>query len=186
LLDRIYEFFPPETEGKTDEDRISVAVIGKPNAGKSSLINTVLGETRVIVSDVPGTTRDSVDTFFENEYGRFTFIDTAGIRRKAKVEEAIERYSVLRALMAIDRADVCVVMLDATEGVSEQDAKIAGYAHEKGKPTVLAVNKWDAVEKETKNHGGDARKGGRSFLVYVLRADCIYLCEERREAEYAV
>lgn len=149
LLDKVFEYFTPESDEVSDQDRISVAVIGKPNAGKSSLINTVLGETRVIVSEQPGTTRDSVDTFFENEYGKFTFIDTAGIRRKARVEEAVEKYSVLRALMAIDRADVCVIMLDAVEGVSEQDAKIAGYAHNKGRPSVLAVNKWDAVEKDT-------------------------------------
>ena len=134
----------------------------------------MLGETRVIVADAPGTTRDSVDTFFDNEYGSFTFIDTAGIRRKSKVEEAIEKYSVLRALMAIDRADVCVIMLDAVEGVSEQDTKIAGYAHEKGKPCVLAVNKWDAVEKETKTMEETRQKVAASFS-YMSYAPIVFI-----------
>jgi len=150
LLDACMELMPPETETEDDSfDGIRVAVIGKPNAGKSSLINAVLGEERVIVSDVAGTTRDSVDAEFENKHGRFCFIDTAGIRRKAKVEDAVEKYSVLRALMAIERSDVCVIMIDALDGVTEQDTKVAGYAHEKGKACVIAVNKWDAVEKET-------------------------------------
>ena len=128
---------------------IKVAVIGKPNVGKSSLINKIAGEERVIVSDIAGTTRDAVDTVVQTDKGKFLFIDTAGIRRKSKVLENIERYSVLRAYMAVDRADVCVVMIDATVGFTEQDSKVAGYAHEQGKACVIAVNKWDAVEKET-------------------------------------
>ena len=125
-------------------------MIGKPNVGKSSLINRMAGEERVIVSNIAGTTRDATDTFVENEYGRFVFIDTAGIRRKAKVEEAIEKYSVLRSYMAVDRSDVCVIVIDATEGFTEQDSKVAGYAHEQGKGCIIAVNKWDAVEKDGK------------------------------------
>lgn len=149
LLDKCFEFFPEDAGEEEADDTIKVAIIGKPNVGKSSLLNVVLGEERVIVSDIPGTTRDSVDACFENEFGKFCFIDTAGIRRKAKIDEAVEKYSVLRAMMAIERADVCVIMLDAADGVTEQDAKIAGYSHEKGKAAVIAVNKWDLVEKET-------------------------------------
>ena len=129
---------------------ITEVVIGKPNVGKSSLVNRVAGEERSIVSDMAGTTRDAVDTVVENEYGRFVFIDTAGIRRKSRVEEQIERYSVLRAYMAVDRSDVCVIMIDATVGFTEQDSKIAGYAHERGKGCIVAVNKWDAIEKDGK------------------------------------
>ena len=127
---------------------IWVAVIGKPNAGKSSLINQIAGEDRCIVSDIAGTTRDAIDTQVENDYGRFTLIDTAGIRRKSRVDDEIEKYSVIRAQMAIDRSDVCVIMIDATEGFTEQDSKVAGLAHEAGKGCVIAVNKWDAVEKD--------------------------------------
>jgi GTP-binding protein len=138
---------------KTDEygaDYIRVAVIGKPNVGKSSLVNILSGQERVIVADAPGTTRDATDTVIENEYGKYVFVDTAGIRRKSKVEENIERYSVLRAYMAVDHADVCIIMIDAAQGFTEQDSKIAGYAHEQGKGAIIAVNKWDAIEKETK------------------------------------
>ncbi len=127
-----------------------MVVIGKPNVGKSSLVNRVAGEERVIVSDIAGTTRDATDTVVENEWGKFVLIDTAGIRRKSKVEEAIEKYSVLRSYMAVDRSDVCVIMIDATEGFTEQDSKVAGYAHESGKACIIAVNKWDAVEKDGK------------------------------------
>jgi GTP-binding protein len=148
LLDRCVEHLPEE-EAEEDSDVIKVAIIGKPNVGKSSLLNAVLGEERVIVSDMPGTTRDSIDANFENEYGKFCFIDTAGIRRRARIEEAVEKYSVLRAMMAIERADVCVIMLDASGKITEQDTKIAGYSHKKGKAAVIAVNKWDLVEKET-------------------------------------
>ncbi|MBR4157479.1 MAG: ribosome biogenesis GTPase Der [Oscillospiraceae bacterium] len=149
LLDACLEHFPPAEEDEEDDDRIKVAVIGKPNVGKSSLINLILGEKRVIVSDMAGTTRDAVDTEVDNEYGRYLFIDTAGIRRKSKVEDRVEKFSVMRAQMAIERADVCLILLDAREGVTEQDTKIAGLAHEAGKASVIIVNKWDLVDKET-------------------------------------
>ncbi len=149
LLDRVLQSLPEYEEENTDSDVIRVAVIGKPNVGKSSLINRLCGEERVIVSDIAGTTRDASDTFVENEQGKFVFIDTAGIRKKSKVYENIERYSVLRAYMAIDSADAAVIMIDALEGFTEQDSKIAGYAHEKGKACVIAVNKWDAQQKDT-------------------------------------
>ena len=149
LLDAVYEHFPPESESDEDDDAVKVAVIGKPNVGKSSTINRILGEERVIVSDIPGTTRDAIDTHFEVDGKRYVFIDTAGIRRKSRVEDDIEKYSVLRAWAAIDRADVCIIMLDAQEGVTEQDTRIAGYAHEQGKASIIAVNKWDLVEKKT-------------------------------------
>ncbi len=149
LLDEIYNHFPEESNLIEDDDCIKVAVIGKPNAGKSSLINYILGEERVIVSDVPGTTRDAIDTYVEIKGKKYMFIDTAGIRRKSKVDEEIEKYSVIRSWSAVDRADVCILMVDAKDGVTEQDTKIAGYAHEQGKASIIAVNKWDIVEKET-------------------------------------
>lgn len=150
LLDECVEHFPPEDGGGAADDRIRVAVIGKPNVGKSSLINLILGEKRVIVSDMAGTTRDAVDTPFENKYGKYVFIDTAGIRRRSKVDDRIEKFSVMRAKLAIDRADVCLIMIDAREGVTEQDTKIAGLAHEAGKASVVVVNKWDLVDKDGK------------------------------------
>ena len=150
LLDECVANFPPESEYEADDDRIRVAVIGKPNVGKSSLVNLILGEKRVIVSNMAGTTRDAVDTYFENKYGRYVFIDTAGIRRRSKVDDRIEKFSVMRAKLAIDRADVCLIMIDAREGVTEQDTKIAGLAHEAGKASVIVVNKWDLVEKDGK------------------------------------
>lgn len=149
VLDKIYESFPPKTENEEESNIIKVAVIGKPNVGKSSLINKILGENRAIVSDIAGTTRDAIDTQFENEKGKYTLIDTAGVRRKSKVKESIEKFSIMRTLLAIERADVCLMMIDATEGVTDQDAKIAGEAHEAGKGVIIVVNKWDAVEKET-------------------------------------
>ena len=148
LLDKIVEYLPEQEEKEEEEDVITVAVIGKPNAGKSSLINRILGEERLIVSDMAGTTRDAVDTRKENEYGKYIFIDTAGIRRQSKVEDRIEKFSVLRAKMAVERARVCLIMIDATEGVTEQDEKIAGLAHEAGKASIFVINKWDAVEKD--------------------------------------
>ena len=148
LLDAVFEHLPEEAEEEEGLENIRVAVIGKPNAGKSSLINQIAGEDRCIVSDIAGTTRDAIDTQIENDYGRFTLIDTAGIRRKSRVDDEIEKYSVMRAQMAIDRSDVCVIMIDATEGFTEQDSKVAGLAHEAGKGCVIAVNKWDAVEKD--------------------------------------
>ncbi len=149
LLDRVLEYLPEEAEEDDDDDAIKVAVIGKPNAGKSSLINKITGEERLIVSDIPGTTRDAVDTKITNEFGKYVFIDTAGIRRQSKVNDAIERYSVLRAKMAVERADVCIIMADANEGITEQDEKIAGIAHEAGKACIIAINKWDSIEDKT-------------------------------------
>ena len=149
LLDACLAHFPEASEDEEEADCIKVAVIGKPNVGKSSLINHILGEKRLIVSNMAGTTRDAVDTMLENQYGRYMFIDTAGIRRKSKVEERVEKFSVMRAQMAIERADVCLIMIDAREGVTEQDTKIAGLAHEAGKASIVVVNKWDLVEKET-------------------------------------
>lgn len=149
ILDAVYEHFPKQEENEEDDETIKVAIIGKPNVGKSSLVNKILGEERVIVSNIAGTTRDAIDSSFENEFGKYVFIDTAGIRRKSKVEESIEKFSVMRTLLAIERSDVCLMMIDATEGVTDQDAKIAGEAHEAGKGIILVVNKWDAVEKDT-------------------------------------
>ncbi len=169
MLDKVFEYLPDGEEKQYDEDYIKVAVIGKPNAGKSSLINKISGEERAIVSDIAGTTRDSTDSVVENEYGKFVFIDTAGIRKKSKVTEKIEHYSVLRAYMAVDRADVCVIMLDAAEGFTEQDSKVAGYAHEQGKACVVAVNKWDLVEKDDKTMQEFRTKleNDFSFMSYV-------------------
>ena len=149
LLDECVRYFPEAEEDDEEPDYVKVAVIGKPNVGKSSLINRILGEKRLIVSNVAGTTRDAVDTLFENETGKFMFIDTAGIRRKSKVDERIEKFSVMRAQLAIERADVCLIMIDARDGVTEQDTKIAGLAHEAGKASIIVVNKWDLVDKET-------------------------------------
>jgi GTP-binding protein len=148
LLDRVIELLPEKIEEEDAGDTIHVAVIGKPNAGKSSLVNKIVGENRCIVSDVAGTTRDAIDTEVKNSYGNFVLIDTAGLRRKSRVTDTIEHYSVLRAQMAIERSDVCVIMIDATEGFTEQDSKVAGLAHESGKGCIIAVNKWDAVEKD--------------------------------------
>ncbi len=148
VLDAVLEALPEMTEEEEDDDSIKVAVIGKPNAGKSSMINRLVGSNRLIVSDIAGTTRDAVDTHVENEYGKFTFIDTAGIRRQSKINDKIEKYSVLRAHMAVERADVCLIMVDANEGVTEQDEKIAGIAHEAGKACIILVNKWDTIEKD--------------------------------------
>lgn len=150
LLDFCVEHFPPEEEASTEDLWIKVAIVGKPNVGKSSLVNRILGEERVIVSNVAGTTRDAIDSEFENSYGKYVFIDTAGMRRKSKVDDAIERFSNMRSISAIERADVCLILIDANEGVTEQDTKIAGLAHEAGKASIIVVNKWDAVEKDSK------------------------------------
>jgi GTP-binding protein len=168
LLDACERSFPPRGESESVDDAVRVAVIGKPNVGKSSLVNAILGENRVIVSDVAGTTRDAVNTDFENETGRYVFIDTAGIRRKSKVDGRLERFSVLRAHMAIERADVCLVVLDAAAGVTEQDTKVAGLAHEAGKASVIVANKWDLVEKDhrTMDIARDAIKRDLSFMAY--------------------
>ena len=148
LLDAVLKALPDEDVEEVEDDSIKVAVIGKPNAGKSSMINRLVGDNRLIVSDIAGTTRDAVDTYVENEYGKFTFIDTAGIRRQSKVNDKVEKYSVLRAHMAVERADVCLIMVDANEGVTEQDERIAGIAHEAGKAAIILVNKWDSIEKD--------------------------------------
>lgn len=149
VLDAVYQNFPESNDEDSDNERIKVALIGKPNVGKSSLINKILGEERVIVSDIAGTTRDAIDSSFENEFGKYVFIDTAGIRRKSKVYESIEKFSIMRTLLAIKRADVCLMMVDANEGITDQDAKIAGEAHEAGKGIIIVVNKWDIIEKDT-------------------------------------
>ena len=148
VLDAIYDKLPPLDENEDDKDTIKVAIIGKPNVGKSSLVNKILGENRMIVSNIAGTTRDAIDSEFENEFGKYVFIDTAGIRRKNKVSEKIEKYSVIRSLLAVERADVCLLMIDANEGVTEQDTKIAGEAHEAGKGIIIVVNKWDEYDKD--------------------------------------
>lgn len=168
LLDACVRYFPPEDAEEEDDDAIKVALIGKPNVGKSSLINKILGENRVIVSDVAGTTRDAVDSRFENDKGKFIFIDTAGMRRKSKVEEDIEKYSVLRATMAIERADVCLILVDAQEGVTEQDTKVAGLAHEAGKASIIVVNKWDLVDKDDKtmDHMREDIRRDLGFMTY--------------------
>lgn len=168
LLDAVFEYFPAETPEESDDEYVKVAVIGKPNAGKSSLINRVAGEERVIVSDIAGTTRDAIDTIIENDKGKFVFIDTAGIRRKSKIKDNLEKYSIIRAEAAVDRADVCVIMIDATEGFTEQDSKVAGIAHEKGKGCIVAVNKWDAVEKDgnTMNTFRKKLESDFSFMSY--------------------
>ena len=168
LLDECLKYFPPEEEEEPEDDVIKVAVIGKPNVGKSSLVNRILGEERVIVSDVAGTTRDAVDSYFENEKGRYLFIDTAGMRKKSKVDDRVEKFSVLRATMAIERCDVCLILIDAQEGVTEQDTKVAGLAHEAGKACVIVVNKWDAVDKDgkTMNKMTDDVRRDLSYMTY--------------------
>lgn len=169
LLDEIFRFFPEDKTEDYDDEYVKVAVIGKPNVGKSSLVNKISGEERAIVSNIAGTTRDATDTVIENEYGKFVFIDTAGIRKKSKVNEKIEYYSVLRAYMAVDRADVCVILIDAESGFTEQDSKIAGYAHEQGKASVIAVNKWDIVDKtgSTMKEYQTKLENDFSFMSYV-------------------
>ncbi len=174
LLDLIFEKLPPMEEEAPEEGVIHVAVIGKPNAGKSSIINRMIGEKRLIVSNIAGTTRDAVDTRVENEYGVFNFIDTAGIRRQSKVEDRIEKFSVLRAHMAVERADVCVLMIDATEGITDQDTHIAGIAHEAGKCVIIAVNKWDLVEKDNTTVSAFNRRI-RTELAYMPYAPILYL-----------
>lgn len=148
LLDEVFKYLPDSDFAEEEDDVIQVAVIGKPNAGKSSLVNKIAGEERSIVSDIAGTTRDAIDTYVQNEKGKFNFIDTAGLRRKSRVDDKIEKYSILRAQMSIERADVCVIMIDGVEGFTEQDSKVAGLALEQGKACIIAVNKWDAVEKD--------------------------------------
>ena len=174
LLDACMEYFPPEDEEEEEDDVIKVAVIGKPNVGKSSLVNRILGEQRVIVSDMAGTTRDAVDSYFENQKGKYLFIDTAGMRKKSKVDDRIEKFSVLRATMAIERADVCLILVDANEGVTEQDTKGAGLAHEAGKAGIIVVNKWDAIEKDDKTMD-HMRQDIRRDLSYMTYAPIVFI-----------
>lgn len=174
LLDACYEYFPEEEGNEEDSEYIKVAVIGKPNVGKSSLINQILGEQRVIVSNIAGTTRDSVDSRFENEKGKYLLIDTAGIRKRSRVDEKVEKFSVMRSLMAIERSDVCVIMIDATEGVTEQDTKVAGEAHDAGKACIIVVNKWDLVEKDGKTMDQYTRRV-REGLAYMPYAPVLFL-----------
>ncbi len=174
LLEECLKYFPAEDEDDTDDDVIKVAVIGKPNAGKSSLINRILGEERVIVSNMAGTTRDAVDSYFENDKGKYLFIDTAGMRKKSKVVDRVEKFSVLRATMAIDRADVCLIMIDANDGVTDQDTKVAGLAHEAGKACIIVVNKWDLVEKDGKTMD-KMRQAIRVELGYMTYAPIVFI-----------
>lgn len=168
LLDKLFEFVDDDQEEEIEDDTIKVAVIGKPNVGKSSLINKILGEERVIVSNIAGTTRDAIDTPYERDGQKYTFIDTAGMRKRGKIDENIERYSVIRSLAAVDRSDVVLILIDATEGVTEQDTKIAGYAHEQGKASIIVVNKWDLIEKETNTmeHFRSEVEKGLAYMTY--------------------
>ena len=174
ILEQLCEYLPEEIEEDDDEDKIKVAVIGRPNAGKSSLVNHILGKERMIVSNVAGTTRDAIDSDVENEHGKYVFIDTAGIRKTGKIEDSIEKYSILRAEMAVDRADVCLIVVDATEGVTAQDERVAGIAHESGKTCIIIINKWDLVEKETgtlENY----RKEVYEKLAYMTYAPVLFI-----------
>ncbi len=175
LLDWCLAQFPEETEEEEETDVVSVAIVGKPNVGKSSLLNRILGEERVIVSNVAGTTRDAIDSYFENETGKYCFIDTAGMRRKSKVDDAIEKFSNLRSIGAIERSDVCLILIDANEGVTEQDTKIAGLVHEAGKAAIIVVNKWDAVEDKQTNTMRDKEAEIRRDLSYMTYAPVVFL-----------
>lgn len=174
LLDEIYDKLPPKTEEEYEENKIKVAIIGKPNVGKSSLLNRILGEHRSIVSDVAGTTRDAIDSEYKNEFGEYILIDTAGIRRKSRVNESIEKFSIMRTLLAIDRADVCLCMIDSTEGVTDQDAKILGEAHERGKGIIFVVNKWDEIQKDDRTMN-IFKKNIYNKLAYASYAPIIFI-----------
>ena len=174
VLDKIYENLPEKNSNEDDSEIIKVAVLGKPNVGKSSLINRILGEERLIVSNIAGTTRDAIDSYFENEFGKYKFIDTAGVRRKSKIKESIEKFSIMRTLLAIERSDVCLMMIDANEGVTDQDAKIAGEAHEAGKGIILVVNKWDEIEKDN-NTTEKFKKEIYKRLSYLTYAPIIFI-----------
>ena len=174
VLEKVCEYLNDEEFVEEEDDSIKVAVIGRPNAGKSSLVNRILGEERMIVSNVAGTTRDAIDSKIENSFGKYTFIDTAGIRKSGKIENNIERYSVFRAQLAIERADVCVIMIDATEGVTAQDERVAGLAHENGKPSVIVINKWDLIEKDGKTLD-NMRKDVYAALSYMTYAPVLFI-----------
>ncbi len=174
VLDEIYKHFPEQEDNEEDSEIIKVALIGKPNVGKSSLVNKILGTNRVIVSNIAGTTRDAIDSYYENENGKYIFIDTAGLRKKNKIKDDIERYSIIRTMFAIERSDVCLIMIDANEGVTEQDAKVAGEAHEAGKGIVIVVNKWDEIEKD--NHTlEEFKKDIYQKLAYLTYAPIIFI-----------
>ena len=175
LLDWVLENIPEEEEEEGESEIINVAIVGKPNVGKSSLLNQILGEERVIVSNVAGTTRDAIDSYYENETGKYCLIDTAGMRRKSKVDDIIEKYSNMRTISAIERADVCLILIDANEGVTEQDTKIAGLVHEAGKAAIIVVNKWDAVENKETNTMRDLENSVRNDLSYMLYAPVVFL-----------
>lgn len=185
MLDMVVAHFDPVDPDAEDDEFIRIAVLGKPNVGKSSLINRLLGEERVIVSDVAGTTRDAIDSTLETEQGKFILIDTAGLRRKSKVKEEIERYSVVRTLAAIERADVCILMLDATEGITEQDEKIVGYAHEKKKAIIVIVNKWDLIEKETKTMD-NFKKDLQAQLKFLSYAEYLFISAKTGQRTHKV
>ncbi len=174
LLDACFALFPPRADHNEEDNALGVAVIGRPNVGKSSLVNRILGQERVIVSDIPGTTRDAIDTRIENEFGKYVFIDTAGLRRKSRVNDRVEHFSGLRTQMAVERADVCLIMLDAQQGVTEQDTKVAGIAHEAGKACVIVVNKWDAVEKDDRTMGR-MRKAIEQNLSFMSYAPTLFI-----------
>ena len=172
MLDAVIAHFPESDGTEEDDDRPRVAIVGKPNVGKSSIVNRLLGENRVIVSDIAGTTRDAIDTEIVHNGKEYVFIDTAGLRRKNKIKEELERYSIIRTVSAVERADVVLMVIDAAEGVTEQDAKIAGIAHERGKGVIIVVNKWDAIEKNDKTM---RRRSVRYFLICHMRRSCMYL-----------
>ena len=174
VLDKVYNLLPEKDTLEDDNEIVKVAVIGKPNVGKSSLVNKILGENRLIVSDIAGTTRDAIDSDYQNEFGKYTFIDTAGVRKKSKIKESIEKFSIMRTLFAIERSDVCLMMIDANEGVTDQDAKIAGEAHEAGKGIVIVVNKWDEIEKDN-NTTEKFKKDIYNRLSYLSYAPIIFI-----------
>ena len=174
VLDKVYNLLPDKDASENDSDIVKVAVIGKPNVGKSSLVNRILGEERLIVSNIAGTTRDAIESEFENEFGKYTFIDTAGVRKKSKIKESIEKFSIMRTLFAIERSDVCLLMIDANEGVTDQDAKIAGEAHEAGKGIIIVVNKWDEIEKDNKTTE-KFKKEIYNRLAYLSYAPIIFI-----------
>ena len=174
ILDRVCELLPEQTEEENEDDTVKVAVIGRPNAGKSSLVNKILGSERMIVSDVAGTTRDAIDSSFENKYGKYVFIDTAGIRKTGKINDSIEKYSILRAEMAVERSDVCLILVDANEGVTAQDERVAGIAHESGKACIIVINKWDLIEKDSKTMD-EFRKDVYTALSYMTYAPVLFI-----------